>query len=136
MQITKSKNQPKKQEVNKGFLGGLNAFQDETLIKDSELTEAKNIILNVDGISPRPGLLNYGSEDGNNVVGSIAYYQADGTRELRVFNENDLEGLKKEEAVTIVIASTVGAKKKGMIFEKAKALGLKVANFAEKPAKR
>ena len=82
MKITKEKNQPKKQEITTGFLGGLNVFQDETLIKDSELTEARNILLNVDGVSPRYGSTNYGSESGDNIVGSIAYYKSDGTREL------------------------------------------------------
>ncbi|MCH9739512.1 MAG: hypothetical protein K0U38_01535, partial [Epsilonproteobacteria bacterium] len=82
MKITKEKNQPTKQEVATGFLGGINAFQDETLIKDSELTEGKNILLNVDGVSPRYGSTNYGSEDGTSILGSIAYYQSDGTREL------------------------------------------------------
>ena len=82
MQITKSKNQKKKQEIATGFLGGLNVFQDETLIKDSELTEAKNIILNVDGVSPRPGSTDFDTEDGDSVIGSIAYYLADGTKQL------------------------------------------------------
>lgn len=72
----------KKQEILSGFLGGLNTFQDETLIKDSELTEAKNILLDVDGIQPRYGTLNYESGTDSNVQGATPYYKSDGTREL------------------------------------------------------
>lgn len=64
-----------------GFLGGLNVFQDETVIRDSELTEAKNIILSVDGIEPRPGTLRNGGNGGDSkVLGLFGYYKADGTR--------------------------------------------------------
>ena len=65
MKITNVKNPPKKDELVTGFIGGLNSFQDETAIKNGELTEAKNIILNVDGIEPREGVSNYGSESGD-----------------------------------------------------------------------
>ena len=39
--VAKAKNNRKKEEIVTGFLGGLNVFQDQTLIRDSELTEAK-----------------------------------------------------------------------------------------------
>jgi len=83
--ISKISDPPIKDEIAIGFLGGLNDFQDETLIKESELTEAKNIILDVDGLSPRPGSDSYGTASGDKVLGSIGYYQADGTREYLRF---------------------------------------------------
>jgi hypothetical protein len=82
MKLTNVQNPKKQIESVTGFLGGLNTFQDETVIKDSELTEAKNILLSVDGIQPRPGSLNYGSSVGNRVVGGIGYYKSDGTNEF------------------------------------------------------
>lgn len=82
MKISKEKNAELKTEIASGFLGGLNTFQDETLIKENELTEAKNIILTVDGIEPRHGTTNFGSESGTKVLGAFSYYQEDGTREL------------------------------------------------------
>ena len=83
----KSRNNPKKSDIISGFTAGLNNFQDETLIKDSELTEAKNILLDVDGIQPRPGTVNYESGTDSSVQGALAYYNSDGTRELlRVSN--------------------------------------------------
>lgn len=95
MEITSTKNQPRKQEIATGFLGGLNVFQDETLIKDSELTEGKNVILNVDGISPRPGTINYDSEVGTSISGAIAYYMADGTKQLLRFAKGTNNKLQK-----------------------------------------
>lgn len=64
-----------------GLLGGMNTFQDETLIKDSEMILARNIILNVDGISPRPGTLRFGSSDGTRVRGGFGFYKSDGTKQ-------------------------------------------------------
>lgn len=76
-------NNKKEEKIVSGFLGGLNTFQDETLIKDSELSEAKNIILSVDGIQPRPGSLTYGTGDASTRIdGLVGYYNSDGTREL------------------------------------------------------
>lgn len=70
-----------------GFLGGLNTFQDQTVIRESELTEAKNIVLSVDGIEPRYGTLNYGDTGGGDgkIYGGLGFYKSDGTRQfLRV----------------------------------------------------
>lgn len=69
-------------DVISGFLGGLNTFQDESMIKDSELTEAKNILLSVDGIEPRPGTSLYGSSSGTRLLGGIGFYKSDGTRQF------------------------------------------------------
>lgn len=69
-------------ELVTGFLGGLNTFQDETVIKDSELTEAKNILLGVDGIQPRHGTLVYGSSSGTSMLGGFGFYLSDGTRQF------------------------------------------------------
>lgn len=85
--ISKIQDEPIKTEIITGFLGGLNSFQDETVIKDSELTEAKNILLSVDGIEPRPGTLYYGGTQDSRVMGIFSYYKSDGTRKfLRVSN--------------------------------------------------
>lgn len=76
-------NNPKKDtELVTSFLGGLNTFQDESVIKDSELTEAKNILLSVDGIEPRPGTSTYGSSSGSRVLGLFGLYLSDGTRQF------------------------------------------------------
>jgi hypothetical protein len=74
---------PIKDEVVTGFLGGLNSFQDESLIKDSELTEARNILLSVDGLEPRPGTVqSFGSALDSRTYGGFPYYKSDGTREF------------------------------------------------------
>lgn len=73
---------PIKDEVVTGFLGGLNSFQDESLIKDSELTKARNILLSVDGLEPRPGTTAYGGSQDSRVYGIFSYYKSDGTREF------------------------------------------------------
>lgn len=78
----RQKNNDIKEEIVSGFLGGLNTFQDETLIKESELSEAKNILLDVDGIQPRPGTENYANSTDSTVLGGIGYYKSDGTREF------------------------------------------------------
>ena len=79
----KAKDNDKKETVVSGFLGGLNTFQDETIIKDSELSEAKNILLSVDGIQPRPGSLTFGTGDASTRIdGLTGFYKSDGTREL------------------------------------------------------
>lgn len=69
-------------EIVTSFLGGLNTFQDENLIKDGDITEAKNIILSVDGIEPRPGTSNYGSDVGDKVIGLFGFYKSDGTKQF------------------------------------------------------
>lgn len=79
--ISKLQDPSIKDEIAIGFLGGLNDFQDETLLKDSELTKATNILLDVDGLSPRPGSESYGTASGDKVTGLIGYYMANGTRE-------------------------------------------------------
>lgn len=80
--ISKIQDVPIKDEIAIGFLGGLNDFQDETLIKDSELSKAKNILLDVDGLSPRPGCESYGDDSGTKTLGLFGYYSASGTREF------------------------------------------------------
>jgi len=69
-------------EIVTSFLGGLNTFQDESVLKDSELSEAKNILLAVDGIEPRPGTSDYGTTSGDKVIGLFGYYKSDGTRQF------------------------------------------------------
>lgn len=71
-----------KDEVVTGFLGGLNSFQDESLIKDSELTTALNVLLSVDGLEPRPGTTAYGGSQDSRIFGMFSYYKSDGTREF------------------------------------------------------
>lgn len=82
LKISSTKNAEKSAEVVTGFLGGLNTFQDESVIKDSELTEAKNILLSVDGIEPRPGTSTYGSSSGSRVLGLFGLYLSNGTRQF------------------------------------------------------
>jgi len=78
-----------------GFLGGLNTFQDDTQIKDSELTEAKNIILSIDGIQVRPGTLNYGSSSGTGLLGGFPFYKSDGTRQFLRYSKGVNNKLQK-----------------------------------------
>lgn len=87
---SRTQDNPKKIENVTGFLGGLNTFQDETVIKDSELTVAKNIILTVDGIEPRPGTLYYNSQQDSRVRGLYPYYKSTGARELIRFSGGKL----------------------------------------------
>lgn len=95
MKISSGKNNKIDTEVVTTFLGGLNTFQDETVIKDGELTEAKNIILSVDGIEPRPGTSNYGSSSGSKVLGLYGYYKSDGTRQFLRFADGANDKLQK-----------------------------------------
>lgn len=70
-------------EAARGFLGGLNTFQDQTVIKDSELTDAKNVQLTVDGIEPRYGILNYGdTASDSKVYWGGGFYKSDGTSQF------------------------------------------------------
>jgi hypothetical protein len=69
-------------EIVSSFLGGLNTFQDESVIKDGELSKARNIILSVDGIEPRPGTEDYGTSSGSKVVGLFGMYLSGGTRQF------------------------------------------------------
>lgn len=57
-----------------GFVGGLNKLQDESMIKDNELSVSQNAILVVDGIQKRTGSINYGSESGSRVYGGTPFY--------------------------------------------------------------
>lgn len=79
---SKAKDPEIKEEIVSGFVTGGNSSQDETLIKDSELTEFKNILLELDGISPRPGTSDYSTDAGTTIQGGIGYYNSNGTREL------------------------------------------------------
>ena len=66
-----------------GFLGGLNTFQDQTTIKDNELTQAKNIVLTIDGIMPRYGTTREWTNDSDTRIYSLeGFYKTDGTRQL------------------------------------------------------
>ncbi len=82
LQISKIQDQKLSPDVVTNFLGGLNVFQDENNLKDSELTEAKNILLSVDGIEPRPGTSTYGSSSGSRVLGLFGLYLSNGTRQF------------------------------------------------------
>ena len=84
--ITKINNPKTQPESITGFIGGGNTFQDDTVIKETELTKFKNILLSVDGIEPRPGSLNYGGTQDSRVRGLFPYYKADGTRKLLRFS--------------------------------------------------
>jgi hypothetical protein len=95
MKISSGKNNKIDTEVVTTFLGGLNTFQDETVIKDGELTEAKNILLSVDGIEPRPGTENYGTESGTKVLGLYGFYKSDGTRQFLRFADGANDKLQK-----------------------------------------
>lgn len=79
---SKAKDPEIKEEIVSGFVSGGNSSQDETLVKDSELTEFKNILLELDGISPRPGTDDYSTDAGTTIQGGIGYYNSNGTREL------------------------------------------------------
>lgn len=92
MKMGKADDPKKQEEIVSGLIGGLNTFQDETLIKDSELTEAKNILLDIDGISPRPGTINYNTTDaGGRILGEIGYYKSTGTREHLIMCDGRLK---------------------------------------------
>lgn len=73
--ITKIQNPKRQIESVTGFIGGGNTFQDETVIKETELTKFKNIILTVDGLEPRPGTLNYGGSQDSRVRGLFLFFK-------------------------------------------------------------
>lgn len=98
--ISKLQDPAIKDEIAIGFLGGLNDFQDETLLKDSELTKAKNILLDVDGLSPRPGSESYGTASGDKTLGLVGYYLANGTREFVRYAEGVSDKLQKMVGTT------------------------------------
>jgi hypothetical protein len=98
--VSDQKDPSRKDEIAVGFLGGLNTFQDETLLKDSELSDAKNIILAVDGLEPRPGTSNYGSSSGSRVLGGFGFYKSDGTREFLRFSKGVTDKLQKYVGTT------------------------------------
>lgn len=94
-------------EIVTSFLGGLNTFQDETVLKDGELSEAKNIILGVDGIAPRPGTSSFGDDVGDKVIGLFGYYKSDGTRQFLRYSTGSNNKLQKYvSGVTTDIGST------------------------------
>lgn len=79
--IAKNSNNPIRQETATGFTSGMNKYQDETLIKNSELTEAKNIEISYDGIEPRRGTSVFGSDNGDSkVLGGYGYYRPNGLK--------------------------------------------------------
>lgn len=107
MPTTQSKinDPPLKDEVVTGFLGGINSFQDESLLKDSELTKARNILLSVDGLEPRPGTLqNFGDASDSRTYGGFPYYKSDGTREFLLMEGGKL--YKKNGSGRTQIGST------------------------------
>lgn len=57
-----------------GFPDGVNKLQDESLIKDTELSGANNSILVVDGVKKRPGQANFGSSSGSRIFGATSFY--------------------------------------------------------------
>ena len=70
----KLKDIPEKTEYVIGFPGGVNKLQDESLIKDEELSVMKNAILVVDGVQKRGGTSNFGSDSGSRVYGGSPFY--------------------------------------------------------------
>lgn len=73
-------------QVVTGVIAGMNDYQDQSFVKDEEITKAKNVILDIDGISPRPGNSKNGDDGSDSrVYGGIGFYKSDGTRQnLRV----------------------------------------------------
>lgn len=98
--ITKIQDPKIETQIVTGFLGGLNTFQDDTQIKDSELTEAKNVILSVDGVQVRPGTLNYGSTNGTSLLGGFPFYKSDGTKQFLRYAKGASNKLQKYVGTT------------------------------------
>lgn len=72
-----------------GFPKGLNTVQNQSLVDDKNLTAAQNVVIEVDGITRRPGSTKVFDEaSGTKVYGSIAFYKkSDGTRQfVRIAN--------------------------------------------------
>lgn len=87
-----------------GVIAGMNDYQDQSFVKDEELVKAKNVIFDIDGVSPRPGnSYNGDTASDSKVYGGIGYYQADGTREnLRISGSR----LKKKDGTTWTAVDT------------------------------
>lgn len=112
----KASNNKKEGKVVSGFLGGLNSFQDETIAKDNELTEAKNIILSVDGIQPRPGSETYGTGDSaTRIDGLTGYYNSDGTREMIRMAGGKLQKYNSSETLTDIDTGFTSGKRASFV---------------------
>lgn len=74
--ITQAKDEPEKSTYHIGFPRGLNTIQDKSLINDKNLSTAQNVILDVDGISRRPGTTKvYDQGSASYVWGSGAFHK-------------------------------------------------------------
>lgn len=79
---TNIKDEPENEEYILGFSKGLNKIQDESLVSDNELTEAKNVMYVVDGVVVRPGTELFGGTQDSKICGGIGFYKSDGTRQF------------------------------------------------------
>ena len=67
------------------FTTGLNTYQDQSVIKETELSDAKNILYSIDGLSPRPGTaMLANTAAGERVYGMKGYYSSSGDQLLSI----------------------------------------------------
>lgn len=72
--ISNTKDEAEKSKYYIGFPRGLNTIQDKSLINDKNLSTAQNVILDVDGISRRPGSNKVFDEGGASYVWGSAFF--------------------------------------------------------------
>lgn len=96
--VTNVKETPEKSDYIIGFPRGLNTVQDQSLIKDKNLAQAKNVQLVVDGVSRRPGTTKPFDEGGGSKVWGLApfYKRTSGDRELVRIANNRLQTLSAD----------------------------------------
>lgn len=113
---SKASNNKRKEQIVSGFVGGLNTFQDETLIKDSELSEAKNVILGIDGVRPRPGSTTLGTGDSAlRIDGLFGYYNSDGTREILRMADGKLQKYNASDTLTDIDTGFTSGKRTSFV---------------------
>lgn len=95
-----------------GFPKGLNTIQDESLVDDKNLTVANNAIIQVDGVSRRPGTTKVFNENSNTkIYGSEVFYKktTGSTYWLRIGTAGKLEKLVGDTWTDVASTPTWGA---------------------------
>lgn len=95
-----------------GFPKGLNTIQDENLVDDKNVTQADNVVLEVDGIKRRPGTTKvYDENTDTKIYGSVTFYKKTTatTYWLRIGTKGTLEKLVGSNWTDVASTPTWGA---------------------------
>lgn len=110
----KGKDVQEKLEYIYGFSNGVNKLQDESLIKDTELSGMRNGVLVVDGVKKRTGSINFGTDSGSRVYGAAAFYTSASSDNRWIIREGgtSLQYYNSSNAPTNVTGATMTASKR------------------------